>query len=84
MTEVEKKWFESLKRCLSKKPDSLEVLVHENFCNANGIGSDIYLFKKGELFQVIADADDLMVFDPSETAIAKIKAPDWSGNNHGY
>ncbi|BDQ68692.1 hypothetical protein [Shewanella xiamenensis] len=84
MTEEEKKWFESLRRCLNKKPQSVQVLVHEHYCNSDGVKSEIYLYKKGMLNQAMEDTDDLMIFDPAETALTSFAAPDWSGNNHGY
>ena len=84
MTEDEKKWVESLKRCLKKKPHSIDVLVQEIGVDSDGIGSEIHIFKTGELSQAMSEVDDLMKFNPDEKSLVSFRADGWSGNNHGY
>lgn len=84
MTEEERKWLESLKRCLKKKPDTVEILVHEMFNGDNGCQSEIHLMKKGVVNKSQTEVDDLICYSPSDYSLAHITVKDVAANNHGY
>lgn len=84
MTEDERKWFESLKRCLKKKPKSIEILVQETFVNDSGCRSEIHVMKKGVINETQTAVDDLMCYSPSDHSLSSIVVDDVAANNHGY
>lgn len=62
LTEAERKWLESLKRCLNKKPASLEILVHEMSNSNAGCQSQIHLMRRGVIAESQRVSDDLMPY----------------------
>ncbi|MGR5366969.1 hypothetical protein [Photobacterium damselae] len=84
MNEEERKWFESLERCLKRKPKSVEILVHEMFNTNTGCQSEIHLMKKGVINESQHEVDDLLSYSPSEYSLSYITANDVAANNHGY
>lgn len=84
MTEEERKWFESLKRCLKKKPATVEILVHEILNGDSGCRSQIHVMKKGVIFASQAEVGDLMHYSPSDHSLDYITASDVAANNHSY
>lgn len=84
LTEEERKWVESLKRCLKKKPKTIEILVHEIFNSDNGCQSDIYIMKKGVINESQTEVDDLLYYEPSDYSLTCITVKDMAANNHGY
>ena len=84
ITEEERKWIESLKRCLKKKPDTVEILVHEDFHSVSGCKSTVYMMKKGVIFESQESVDDLLKYNPSDYSIGSIDANGVAANNHGY
>ncbi|MEI8659310.1 hypothetical protein [Vibrio sp. Hal054] len=84
LTDDERKWLESLQRCLKKKPDSVEVLVHEMSNTDSGCQSQFHLFKKGVIHESQRECDDLMAYTPSDYSLTYITAKDVAANNHGY
>lgn len=84
LTAEEKKWFESLKRCMKKKPDTIEVLVHENYNSESALGSELHLFKKGEINKTQTEAGDLVSYDPAEHSLESFSCDRVAANNHGY
>lgn len=84
MTEQERKWLESLKRCLKKKPDTVEILVHEMFNGDDGCQSEIHMMKKGVIFESQEEVDDLLKYSPDDFSLSYITANDVAANNHGY
>ncbi len=84
ITEEERKWLESLKRCMKKKPDSIEVLVHEMKNTDTGCQSEFHIMKKGVIHESEREVDDLMAYSPSDYSLAYITVADVAANNHGY
>lgn len=84
MTEQERKWLESLKRCLKKKPDTVEILVHEMANDGNGCQSEIHMMKRGVIRESQEEVDDLMQYSPDEFSLDYITVNDVAANNHGY
>lgn len=84
MTEEERKWLESLKRCLKKKPKSVEILVQEQTCNESGISSEIHLMKKGVIVESQDEVGDLLKYSPDDYSLAYITCDGVAANNHGY
>ena len=85
LTPEERKWVQALKRCLNKKPHTIEVLVQEQYNNINGIRSEFHIMKRGVIYQSAEDnGHDLMMYSPSEFSVTHWSVEDWAGNNHGY
>uniref|UniRef100_A0AB39AJG7 PH domain-containing protein n=1 Tax=Vibrio phage P018-4 TaxID=3229728 RepID=A0AB39AJG7_9CAUD len=84
LTEEERKWVESLKRCLKKKPKTIEILVHEMFNSDNGCQSEIHILKKGVINESQTLIDDLLYYNPSDYSLTYITVKDMAANNHGY
>lgn len=84
MTEQERKWLESLKRCLKKKPDTVEILVHEMYNSGSGCQSEIHMMKKGVIFESQDEVDDLLKYSPDNFSLSYITVNDVAANNHGY
>lgn len=84
MTEEERKWLESLKRCLKKKPKSVEILVQEESCNDNGCTSEIHMFKTGVINKSQEEVGDLLKYSPDDYSLTYIMADGVAANNHGY
>lgn len=84
MTEQERKWLESLKRCLKKKPDTVEILVHEMYNTDTGCQSEIHMMKKGVIHESQDEVDDLMYYSPVDFSLSYITVNDVAANNHGY
>ena len=84
LTEEERKWVESLKRCLKKKPKTIEILVHEMFNSDNGCQSEIHILKKGVINESQTLIDDLLYYNPSDHSLIYITVKDVAANNHGY
>ncbi|UTZ44569.1 hypothetical protein [Vibrio campbellii] len=84
MTEQERKWLESLKRCLKKKPDTVEILVHEMSNSGAGCQSEIHMMKKGVIFESQDEVGDLLKYSPDDFSLSYITVNDVAANNHGY
>jgi hypothetical protein len=84
MTEEERKWLESLRRCLKKKPRTVEILVHEMYNSDSGCQSEIHMMKKGVINESQTEVDDLIFYSPSEYSLDYITVNDVAANNHGY
>ncbi|KLV03541.1 hypothetical protein ABT56_19120 [Photobacterium aquae] len=84
MTDEERKWLESLKRCLKKKPQSVEILVQEQSNNENGLISEIHLMKTGIINESQDRVDDLMKYNPDDYSLTYITCNGVAANNHGY
>lgn len=84
MTIKERKWLESLKRCLKKKPDSVEILVQEESNNERGLTSEIHLMKTGVINESQDEVGDLLKYSPDDYSLAHITCDGVAANNHGY
>jgi|TARA_R110000796_G_scaffold50909_5_gene120201 hypothetical protein len=84
LTDEEMKWFKSLERCLKKMPNSVEILVQEQFNSPTDIGSSIHLMRKGVIHQTQEDIGDLMAYDPSNHSLIDATFKKVAANNHGY
>ncbi|MBF4374142.1 hypothetical protein [Vibrio anguillarum] len=80
MTEEERKWLKSLKRCFKKKPNTVEILVHE----MTSCQSQIHIMKKGVISESQRKVDDLISYNPSDYSLDYITVNDVAANNHGY
>ncbi|MBL4704675.1 MAG: hypothetical protein JKY54_09145 [Flavobacteriales bacterium] len=84
LTEEELKWFKSLERVLKRMPESVEILVQEQFNSPKYLSSEIHLMRKGVIHQSQEVVGDLMAYDPSSYSLINTTFNKVAANNHGY
>ncbi len=84
ITEEELKWFKSLERVLKRMPESVEILVQEQFNSPKYLSSEIHLMRKGVIHQSQEDSGDLMAYQPSDYSLISTTFNKVAANNHGY